>query len=138
MPKGGGRIGAGRKPLPVALHVARGSYREDRHGPLPATVLPMPAAPPPEWRPAAEDIAALGPRARGWLTAVQALYQLNVVEGAMLLAAMRSLTRVEQLETAIAATGLAASHKLHTALSREERTFLSLWSALRFDRADRS
>jgi hypothetical protein len=28
---------SGRKPLPVALHLARGTYRRDRHGPKPVT-----------------------------------------------------------------------------------------------------
>jgi hypothetical protein len=31
---------SGRRPKPVELHVARGTYRRDRHGPLPADSMP--------------------------------------------------------------------------------------------------
>ena len=30
---------SGRKPLPVALHLARGTYRKDRHGPRPGPAV---------------------------------------------------------------------------------------------------
>ena len=38
---------SGRKPLSVALHLARGTYRPDRHGPRPAPVVMGAVAPQP-------------------------------------------------------------------------------------------
>ena len=40
MTRGGARAGAGRRPKPLSDHVMAGTYRPDRHGPMPATVLP--------------------------------------------------------------------------------------------------
>ena len=37
--RGGARRGAGRPALPVALHLARGTFRRDRHGEKPAPVV---------------------------------------------------------------------------------------------------
>jgi len=36
---------SGRKPLSLALHIARGTYRRDRHGPKPATSGALALAP---------------------------------------------------------------------------------------------
>jgi hypothetical protein len=36
MPRGGARTGSGRRRKPVMEHVRLGSYRRDRHGPLPS------------------------------------------------------------------------------------------------------
>jgi hypothetical protein len=48
MPRGGARVGAGRKKKPLAHHILTGGYRPVRHGPLPpggraAVLLQMPA-----------------------------------------------------------------------------------------------
>jgi hypothetical protein len=58
---------SGRKPMPVAEHVLRGTYRPERHGPLPENVFAMsPPAPPPQagidegWRPTAGRPARVG------------------------------------------------------------------------------
>ena len=51
MPKGGARPGAGRPRKPLADHLLRGTYRRDRHGPLPSNVVPMPAPQSGGWQP---------------------------------------------------------------------------------------
>jgi hypothetical protein len=72
MPRGGARAGAGRRRKPIAEHVARGSYRRDRHGPLPSdllrggNVLPM-LAPAVTWEPGADDVASLGAAGRAYV-----------------------------------------------------------------------
>src|SRR4051812_1859958 len=50
----GKRGRSGRRPLPIAEHLLRGTFRPDRHGPRPLTSgSTAPALPPPETLPAA-------------------------------------------------------------------------------------
>ena len=42
MPKGGRRLGAGRKRKPLSVHLMAGTYRHDRHGPLPSAAATAP------------------------------------------------------------------------------------------------
>jgi hypothetical protein len=133
MGRGGRRAGAGRKPKPIATLLQANTWRPDRHGPRPAAVAPAFNAPPPpapDWTPAADDVATLGPVAQAWLAATLDLYSLNALEGQQLLSALRSLNRVEALEATIAASGITAS--THAALVREQRVFVMLWTQLRF------
>ena len=127
MPRGGQRPGAGRPAKPVELHRLQGTFRPSRHGHLAAA-----ARRPAEfgWSPTAADRAELGARALDWLDAVVTLYRLDAIEGRLLMAALRSLTRVGQLEARIAADGVAPDgpHPLLAALCREQRQFLSLWA----------
>ena len=67
MGRGGRRPGSGRPARPVSEHLLHGSYRRDRHGAKPATVLTLPA-PEPGWTPNEADRARLSPRAGLWLT----------------------------------------------------------------------
>lgn len=80
-----GRSGGSNR-IPVAVHIARGTYRASRHGPRPlATVLPMPAAVEP-WTP---TDTALGPAGRALLSRVMERYECSVTEGEILLEAAR-------------------------------------------------
>ena len=69
----------------------------------------------------------LGPRARDWLAAALTEYQFAAVEGRRLLESMRSLSRIEALEAAIAEAGMVTQagepHPLLAALVREQRVF---------------
>jgi hypothetical protein len=138
MPRGGRRPGSGRPRKALSRHLIAGSFRTDRHGPRPAagTVLAMPL-PSEDWRPSPEDEAALGPRARRWLTSTVALYRLTSIEGEQVLLAMRSLDRLAQLEATFATAGVTSvdAGTLLTAISREARTFQSAWAAVRLERA---
>ena len=135
---GGRRPGAGRKPKPLSQHLADGTWRVHRHGPRPiagATVLQMPAAAVEEWTPDPAEVAALSPRAQRWLSATLELYGVDHVEGLQLMEALRCLSRLEAIETAVAARGLvslaAEGHPLVKSLEREQRLFSSLWAIAR-------
>lgn len=139
MPKGGARPNAGRPRKPLAEHLARGTYRPDRHGPRPiGNVLAMPA-PVTDWRPTNAERSELGDRARDWLDAVLNLFAIDDLEGRRLLEALRTLTRIEQLEAAVKAAGVADAtgtpHPALAALAREGRLFQSQWAALQLGRA---
>jgi len=87
MPRGGPRPGSGRKPLPLETHVLRGSYRKDRHGPLPASVgnvalMPAPVA---SWHPEAAELRALPRAGRVIVGKLLAAYEFSTAEGALLL-----------------------------------------------------
>ena len=140
MGRGGRRAGAGRKRKPIRELLLTGRYRADRHGARPApgsNVLTMPAAGV-DWWPAPADVDALAPHARSLLDATLSLYRLSAIEGEQVLLALRTLSRCEQLEAAIAELGITdGSGKplpLLSALSRESRAFLSLWQAIQFER----
>jgi hypothetical protein len=95
--------------------------------------MPSPAPELQEWRPDPADVAALSPRAQLWLAATLELFVVDRVEGLEILAAMRSLSRVELIETEVARRGLADlaadGHPLVKSLERESRLFASLWLA---------
>jgi hypothetical protein len=96
-----GRPGRNRawNKLPVEEHVKRGTYRADRHGPIPHTskwadVLPhdrpsTPEAPPP-WAPAPADVAALGEDGRQFLTVVLEQNDVDFAQGVLLLEIART------------------------------------------------
>ena len=126
MPSGGARRGAGRPRKGLALHQIEGTIRPARHGNVLAMPRPDSGA---DWWPADADVQALWPRSQEWLEATLHLYRLSAVEGGMVLLAMRSLTRCEQLEAAIADVGVANAGGLLGALARESRIFLAAWAA---------
>lgn len=135
MPRGGARPGAGRPRKPLAEHVLNQTYRADRHGPLPANVVPMPMHS--GWHPAPSEVKRLGARARDWLAAILRLYQLDELEGRRLLEALRSLTRIEAMERSVERLGVMVKgdpHPLLAALAREQRVFLTHWTALRLEK----
>jgi hypothetical protein len=80
-----GRSGRPRKPL--AHHLVTGSYRPDRHGPLPRNVLPMPAPPAQPWAPDAAALTEMGPSGRAFVRVMVGSYEFSLVEGVLLLEA---------------------------------------------------
>ncbi|HXG57073.1 MAG TPA: hypothetical protein VNJ03_16975 [Vicinamibacterales bacterium] len=150
-----GRSG-GHNRLSAREHELVGTYRADRHGPqATAAVLrhvpsiigaelcgdfagrPTFAATSADWAPATNDVEALGPRARVWLADVMRAYRFDPVEGQVLLAALRCLTRIEAIEAAIDAEGVTVEGKPHpllAALRGEQRIFLAQWAALKLGR----
>jgi hypothetical protein len=131
-----GRSG-GHNKLSLARHVAAGTYRKDRHGPLPANVLPMPMAAQ-DWRPSPTEIRGLGPQAVALLEATLAAYQLSPIEGVHVLVALRALTRLEALEAELARDGTVsrdgAPSPYLAAIARERRSFEMAWAVLRLER----
>jgi hypothetical protein len=132
MARGGSRPNSGRRRKPLATHLLAGTYRADRHGPLPGNVVPMPAA---GWQPSSEDVEQLGAVAQDWLAATLRLYQLDELEGRKLMQALTVLTRIEAMETEVTSGGLltadGGAHPLLSKLNQERRLFASLWDALR-------
>jgi hypothetical protein len=80
---------SGRKRLPLAHHVLSGTYRADRHGPLPANVAVMPAAPD-TWQPSSGEYRQLGAEGRRLLDGMLAAYTFSLAEGLLALAAARA------------------------------------------------
>ena len=80
-----GRIGRNRawNKLPVEVHVQRGTYRADRHGPWP--LQSTPAAP--AWEPSAADLAGLEEAGRLWLTEQHARCESTLMQGLLLVQA---------------------------------------------------
>src|SRR5262245_6717763 len=84
-----GRSGRRRKPL--ADHLLMGTYRRDRHGPLPAHVAVMPAAPP-SWQPTPEDLEGLGEAGRRFVAAMLEQFDTSsLIEGTLLIQAAACL-----------------------------------------------
>ena len=137
MARGGRRPGSGRPRKPVELHVLHNTFRPARHGERPATaLLPMPVSPS-DWHPTPEDREGLREMALLWLDTTISMFRLDPVEGLGLLAAVRTLNRIDEMEQAIKADGVTVAgkpHRLLPALSREQRIFQSQWVALRLER----
>lgn len=105
MPRGGSRPGAGRPAKPVEEHVLAGTYRRDRHGPLPSNVVQMPGATPPQtqgWTPAPAELGAVGKAGRQFVSEMLGAYEFTRSEGVLVieaahitdrLAALRSIAR---------------------------------------------
>jgi len=123
---------SGRKPKPVAVHLLNGTYRPSRHGPYPVPIQGVPV-PMPEWLPNMADREGLSARARQLLEDLLTVYRFDAIEGPRLLSAIRSFSRLDQLEAAVTVGGVmcdGAATPLLVALGRETRTFQALWSAL--------
>lgn len=126
---------SGRRPKPLADHLANGTYRRDRHGPRPANaptfagyLAPAPAPPPAwSWTPDAETMAALGPAGRQFLTAVLAQNDVDFLQGAILTEAARTLDDLT-IWRAESATDKTAARMANTFT----RTFAALIAQLRF------
>jgi hypothetical protein len=109
MPRGGKRTGAGRKRLPLATHLLRGTWRPSRHGVRPAmsaAVLEMPV-PVGSWAPQPADLAALGAAGRALVEALLSRYDFRAVEGCVLLEAgfaADALARLRAMDEPDAAT----------------------------------
>jgi hypothetical protein len=103
MPRGGARVGVGRRRKPIEEHLARGSYRRDRHGALSTdllsrgNVLPVTVAPTVSWEPDAGDWASLGAVGRVFVERMLAGYSFTLTDGLVLLEAGRSADRLGRL-----------------------------------------
>lgn len=74
--------------LPLETHLRNGSYRADRHGPIP---LSSPDLSEPPWEPDADDLQGLGPAGQRFLTRMLAENSVSYVSGMLLLQAARTL-----------------------------------------------
>jgi len=86
-----GRPGRNRawNKLSIEDHVRRGTYRKDRHGPIPPVVAGPQDDPP--WQPDPEDVADLGAAGRTFLAAILDEFLVDVIQGVLLLEAARTL-----------------------------------------------
>jgi hypothetical protein len=100
MPRGGARIGAGRPRLPLATHIARGTYRRDRHGAPPVignlTVLPNGAS---GWVPSDQDVATLKAPGKALLEALLTDFEFTKIEGQLALEAAHATDRLHAVRT---------------------------------------
>ena len=87
MAKGGARLGAGRPRKPLAHHVLAGTYRADRHGPLPAHVHPIGAGTVDAWMPDAGQLAGLGPSGKLFVDRMTEAHTFTAAEGEILIEA---------------------------------------------------
>jgi hypothetical protein len=98
-----GRSG-GRNKKSIRDHLLAGSYRRDRHGPLPENVLPMPTTPTtvegqsvdPEWSPPRADVVSLGVKSKRFLSDWHHWHVCSQREGILVLAAARALDEAER------------------------------------------
>ena len=124
----GRKFRSGPKPMPVAWHVAAGTYRPDRHGPLPAT----PAAPA---APDAVDVdrltAGLGDAGRALvLEHVEGLSDWTPRDFALLRQAGEARDRQVALAEAIG-TNVVVDGEPHPALRAERLAGAAVVAALR-------
>jgi len=76
---------SGRRPRPLADHLADGTYRPTRHGPIPFHLRHPPEDP--GWSPSPSDVAGLGEAGRQLLTTLLAPTSVNAMQGVLLLQA---------------------------------------------------
>jgi hypothetical protein len=85
--RGGSRVGAGPRPLPVLEHLRNGTFRASRHAHrLAELVAPTGVV----WTPSEADKAALGPAGRRLLDEVLDANTLTITDGHQLLEAARA------------------------------------------------
>jgi hypothetical protein len=86
---------SGRRPKPLADHLADGTWRRDRHGPRPVNPAKwadvLPSTTPPSWQPDTEELASLGPDGRKFLGQVLDENTLDRFQGTLMLEAARTL-----------------------------------------------
>lgn len=132
MPRGGARVNAGRPAKPIADHIRRNTYRPDRHGPRPATVLAMPPPAAPPWTPTPAELETQGKAGRAFVRRMLDRYGFTAAEGELLLeaghavsalAAVRSVSRQR-----LALKDLAALERIELGWSRQ---FAALLGALK-------
>src|SRR4051812_47750670 len=85
-------------------HYQRGSYRRDRHGPLPgltpgSNVVAMPT-PPATWAPDAADLVSLPAAGRGFVERMTGSYSFGTAEGAIVIEAAHAVDRLWTLREA--------------------------------------
>jgi hypothetical protein len=122
--------------LSVAQHLAAGTYRRDRHGPVPGNVVAMPQLIP-DWQPTAVETRDLTAQAVKLLEETLKAYRLSPIEGIHLLVALRALSRLEALEAGLAREGMmgrdGGPSSFLAAIARERRSFELAWATLRLE-----
>lgn len=129
---------SGRRPKPLWAHLVAGTYRADRHGPLPAilggpiapAVRPV-ATPPPE-----ELLAGLATPGRALVEAVYRDYEVTGPEVALLRAAAEAADRIAEVRAILAQDGLVVRSRggrpmVHPLTRVEHQAVTRLVAALR-------
>jgi hypothetical protein len=112
--RGGARAGAGRHRKPLALHLLNGTYRPDRHGPLPPDGVPAaPAVPgiPLDWQPDATDLARLGAEGKVFIREALEAGEYNFIAGRLLLETADCLDLLAAYRKDIAERGIILTSK---------------------------
>src|SRR5687768_10007700 len=106
--KGGARARAGRPALPAAIHMARGTFRQDRHHAASGLT-------PPEWLPTPVDLERLGAAGRELIDRVLSDYAMATIDGLRLLEAAAICDKVASFRaldrTALTPTDAAAADR---------------------------
>jgi len=77
--------------------VRRGSYRQDRHGPLPTNVLAMTATSPgTSWSPSDSDFGGMGPAGRMFIERMLRSYDFTEIESHLLIEAAHAVGRLAE------------------------------------------
>jgi hypothetical protein len=121
----------------VAEHVLKGTYRADRHGPLPENVLPMPTLESASgqggdegWRPSRADLRALGRAGKTFVSTWVQVHVMNLREGVVLLAAARCRDNADRWHRKARAKGPMQARFSRLALGYEKQ-FASLLAQLK-------
>lgn len=97
-----GRSG-GHNRKPVSQHLVSGTYRRDRHGPLPALPGHVHSLPvePPRWQPTDTDLEPMPPSGRRFVRGWLKHYDVTLAEGAILLEAGHATGRLHEIRATI-------------------------------------
>jgi hypothetical protein len=121
MAKGGFRVGAGRKPKPLGVHLMQGTYRSDRHGPLPAPPMETAAKPVPDDR---------GPGSAGTRIRRDSVARVSALQGRPECALLRQAARIlDDCEMAVTPRARQLSVRLFAALVAQLRLSPALAAA---------
>jgi len=131
-----GRKGrSGRKPLSIEAHLRKGTYRPDRHGPIPAETRPVTGATPAAPAPLTGHEAmldGLGAAGRALVAAhLDALGDWNPRDLALIRQAGEARDRQVALQAAVDADGVVVGGEPHPALRAERQAGAAVVTALR-------
>jgi hypothetical protein len=102
---GGARWGAGRKPKSLRLHLLRGTYRADRHGPIPSNLDTAEPEIAYDWQPSETDLQQLGDVGKRFIHTALSNHEFNFVSGYLLLDMACTLDLLRAFRNDIAARG---------------------------------
>jgi len=133
---------SGRRPKPQWAHVLAGTYRPDRHGPLPpggrAAVLQAVAggAPADDREPPADLVDGLDEAGRAFVVALYGEYDFGAAERAIVRTAAEAVSRRLEARAVVAREGLLVTDAHgrtagHPALAIEQAAVRQLHAALR-------
>lgn len=131
MPRGGSRVGAGRKPKSLALHALHGTFRPGRHAARLATAAALPRinhTNSNSWRPTDEEWSALDETGRVFVAGYLDDYDIAPAEGRLLLELGHVASRLAEVRTA--RVDPLSSTKERCTLDRLEQGWLRLFTSL--------